>query len=96
MTRTASAVTNRFSSDAGSSHFQAKPISWSIRTRGSVPRIHTNRNTSANVLPRNQNRPATQSKLMYAHSPNSPPTMTLNRTKPMISATHQRVLLRNR
>ena len=33
------------SSDAGSSHFQAKSISWSIRTRGSVPRIQTNVNT---------------------------------------------------
>ena len=28
------AVTNRLSSEAGSSHFQAKPISWSMRTRG--------------------------------------------------------------
>ena len=40
--RSPSAVTNRLSSDAGSSHFQAKSISWSIRTRGSVPRIQTN------------------------------------------------------
>ena len=43
--RIAAAVTNRLSSDAGSSHFQAKPISWSIRTRGSVPRIQTKMNT---------------------------------------------------
>jgi glucokinase len=28
-----------FSSDAGRSHFQAKPISWSMRARGIVPRI---------------------------------------------------------
>ena len=41
----AAAVTNRLSSDAGSSHFQANPISWSMRTRGSVPRIHTKTNT---------------------------------------------------
>ena len=27
------------------SHFQAKPMSWSMRTRGSVPRIHTKTNT---------------------------------------------------
>ena len=40
-TTMAAAVTNRLSSDAGSSHFQAKSISWSIRTRGSVPRIQT-------------------------------------------------------
>src|SRR6185503_13970948 len=93
---TARAVTNRLSSDAGRSHFQAKPMSWSMRTRGSVPRIHTNRNTRPKVLPRNQMSPATQSKLMYAHSPIRPPTMTLNSTKPRISATHQRVLLRNR
>ena len=39
--RSPPAVTNRLSSDAGSSHFQAKPISWSMRTRGSVPRIQT-------------------------------------------------------
>ena len=39
------AVTNRLSSEAGSSHFQAKPISWSIRTRGRVPRIQTKVNT---------------------------------------------------
>ena len=38
---TAAAVTNRLSSEAGSSHFQAKPISWSTRTRGSVARIQT-------------------------------------------------------
>ena len=43
----ATAVTNRFNRAAGSSHFQAKSISWSMRTRGSVPRIHTNRNTKA-------------------------------------------------
>src|SRR6185436_13790316 len=78
-TAMAAAVRNRLSSDAGSSHFQAKPISWSIRTRGSVPRSQTKVKTSVNVLPRNQNRPATQSKLMYAHSPTSPPTTTLNR-----------------
>ena len=33
-TTMAAAVTNRLSSAAGSSHFQAKPISWSMRTRG--------------------------------------------------------------
>ena len=44
-TTIAAAVTNRFRSDAGSSHFQANPISWSIRTRGSVPRIQTKVNT---------------------------------------------------
>src|SRR5262249_53760726 len=92
-TITARAVTNRLSSAGGSSHFQAKPMSWSIRTRGSVPRIHTNTKTSVNVLPRNQNRPATQLKLMYAHSPTSPIATTLNRANPMIRATHQRVLL---
>ena len=46
-TTIAAAVTNRLSSDAGSSHFQAKPISWSIRTRGSVPRIQTKVKTKA-------------------------------------------------
>ena len=46
-TTIAAAVTNRLSSDAGSSHFQAKSISWSIRTRGSVPRIQTKMNTKA-------------------------------------------------
>ena len=45
-TTIAPAVTNRLTSDAGSSHFQAKSISWSIRTRGRVPRIHTNVNTN--------------------------------------------------
>ena len=44
-TTMAAAVTNRLSSDAGSSHFQAKSMSWSMRTRGSVPRIHTKVNT---------------------------------------------------
>ena len=44
-TTIAVAVMNRLRSEAGSSHFQAKSISWSIRTRGSVPRIHTNVNT---------------------------------------------------
>ena len=63
-TTIAAAVTNRLRSDAGSSHFQAKPISWSIRTRGSVPRIHTNTNTNRNVLTRNQTSPATQSSSM--------------------------------
>ena len=67
----AAAVTNRLSSDAGSSHFQAKPISWSIRTRGSVPRIQTKVNTKTYVLPRNQSRPATQSSPMYAPAPTS-------------------------
>src|SRR5262249_12610169 len=92
----AAAVTNRLSNDAGSSHFQAKPMSWSIRTRGSVPRAHTNANTSANALPTNQNSPATQLKLMYAQTRTSPTARTLNRAKPMISATHQRVFERNR
>ena len=41
MIRMASAVTNRLASEAGRSHFQAKPISWSMRTRGRVARIHT-------------------------------------------------------
>ena len=63
-TTMAAAVTNRLRSDAGSIHFQAKSISWSIRTRGSVPRIHTKVNTKAYVLPRNQRRPATQSSPM--------------------------------
>ena len=45
-TTIAPAVTNRLTSDTGNSHFQAKSISWSIRTRGSVPRIHTNVNTN--------------------------------------------------
>ena len=61
-TAIAAAVRNRLSSDAGSSHFQAKPISWSIRTRGSVPRIHTKMYTKMNDLSRNQIRPATQSR----------------------------------
>ena len=46
-TTIAAAVTNRLSRDAGSIHFQAKSMSWSIRTRGSVPRIHTKMNTNA-------------------------------------------------
>ena len=45
-TTMAAAVTNRLSSDAGSSHFQAKSISWSMRTRGKVPRIQTKVNTN--------------------------------------------------
>ena len=60
----AAAVTNRLNSDAGSSHFQAKPISWSMRTRGSVPRIQTKVNTNTYVFPRNQTMPATQSRPM--------------------------------
>src|SRR4051812_34592479 len=60
-TTIAAAVTNRLSSEAGSSHFQAKSISWSIRTRGSVPRIQTNVKTRTYVLPRNHRSPATQS-----------------------------------
>ena len=39
-------------------------MSWSIRTRGSVPRIQTKVNTKTYVLPMNQIRPATQSKPM--------------------------------
>ena len=46
-TTIAAAVRNRLRSDAGSIHFQAKSISWSIRTRGSVPRIQTKMNTKA-------------------------------------------------
>ena len=41
-------------------------MSWSMRTRGSVPRIHTKVNTKTYVLPRNQRSPATQSSPMYA------------------------------
>ena len=71
-------------------------MSWSMRTRGSVPRIHTNRKTKAKVLPRNQTRPATKSKLAKAHRKTSPPATTLKSTKPMIRATHQRIELRRR
>ena len=60
-TTIATAVTKMLSNDAGSIHFQAKSISWSIRTRGNVPRIQTNRNTKPYVLARNHSSPATQS-----------------------------------
>ena len=62
--RIAPAVTKMLSSAISTSHFQAKPISWSMRTRGSVPRIHTKMNAKVNVLSMNQNRPTMTSKLM--------------------------------
>ena len=39
--QTAMAVTNRFTSASGRRTFHAIPISWSTRTRGSVPRSQT-------------------------------------------------------
>ena len=49
MTRIAPAVTKMLSSAAGTSHFQAKPISWSMRTRGRVPRMSTKNSDSVNL-----------------------------------------------
>ena len=46
----APAVTKMLASDAGTSHFQAKPISWSMRTRGSVPRMSTKNSDQADGL----------------------------------------------
>src|SRR5258705_5860171 len=77
---------NRFSRDAGNSHFQAKSISWSMRTRGSVPRIHTNVKTNAYVLNMNQRIPATQSRPTYAHAPTSVTMNRLASTNPTMSA----------
>ena len=57
---------NRLSSATGSSHFHAKSINWSMRTRGSVARIHTKVNTKTYVLSMNQRIPATQSSPMYS------------------------------
>src|SRR3954463_14005342 len=85
---------NRLSNDAGSSHFQAKPISWSMRTRGSVPRIHTKTNTKTYVLSINQSSPATQSRLTNA-TPRTTATATrLKMTKPMTSACQPGIELR--
>ena len=63
-TTIAVAVRNRLRSAAGRSHFQAKPIRWSIRTRGKVPRIQTKTNTKVNDLTMNQISPANQSQPM--------------------------------
>ena len=79
----ASAVTKRLASEAGRSHFQAKPMSWSMRTRGSVPRIHTKTTTKTYVLPRNQSRPITASKLKAAQMRTAPPTRALKHRKPI-------------
>ena len=57
-----------------------------MRTRGSVPRIHTNVNTNTYVLSMNQRIPATQSSPMYAHAPSSATMNRLARTKPAMSA----------
>jgi hypothetical protein len=62
-------VTNRLRSDAGRSHFQAKPISWSMRARGSVARIQTKMKMSVNVFSRNQTRSATGGSIAQAQKP---------------------------
>src|SRR5579871_1040347 len=48
-------VTSRFNTATGKRNFQANPISWSYRKRGSVPRIHMNVNRIPPVLAPNQN-----------------------------------------
>ena len=60
----APAVTKMLMNASSISHFQAKFISWSMRTRGRVPRIHTKVNTKKYVLPMNHSRPATQARPM--------------------------------
>src|SRR5882724_9507962 len=52
---TINAVASRFSTAAGNKNFQAKPINWSYRKRGSVPRIQMKTNNRNPVLARNQN-----------------------------------------
>src|SRR5215470_9866006 len=83
---TAAAVTKRLSSETGSSHFQANPISWSTRTRGNVARIQMKVNTNPNVFSINQSNPTTQSKLTNAQPRIAATTRMLNKTNPMISA----------
>src|SRR5438270_11607183 len=48
------ATLTRLSSPIGSMNFQAKFISWSIRNRGRVLRIHMNMAISANSFQKNQ------------------------------------------
>src|SRR5688500_5313421 len=57
-----------------------------MRTRGNVPRIHTNVNTKTYVLSMNQRIPATQSSSTYAQATSSPTMNRLARTKPMARA----------
>src|SRR5664279_3529173 len=83
---TATAVTKMFRSAAGRSHFQAKLISWSTRTRGSVPRIWTKMKTKTNVLPIIQTSPETHAALMKAQPRNAPTTSRLKRMNPMARA----------
>src|SRR5687768_9208570 len=73
------------SSAISTSHFQAKPISWSMRTRGSTPRIHTNRNANEKTLTVNQKRPTTTSNDRNSQMPIAPAAMTLNSTKATMS-----------
>ena len=61
-------------------------MSWSIRTRGSVPRIHTKMNTKVNVLIRNQIKPTTTSNDRNAHAPTTATARTLKSTKATINA----------
>src|SRR4030042_1180353 len=53
-TTTCMAVTKRFISASGKRNFQASPISWSIRTRGSVVLVHTITKKTMNVFIMNQ------------------------------------------
>src|SRR4029077_2724282 len=60
------AVTTAFSVATGSSTFQPKRMSWSYRSRGTVVRTHTKRNSRMNSLSRNQIGPG-------SHGPCQPP-----------------------
>src|SRR5215210_378534 len=83
----APAVTKMFRIAISTSHFQAKPMSWSMRTLGRVPRIQTNVNANVNVLAVNQKRPTSTSKDRNAQIPIAATARTLKSTKPTISDT---------
>ena len=77
-------MTKTLSSAISTSHFQAKPISWSMRTRGSVPRIQTKMKAKVNALTMNQNRPTTTSNDRNAQITTTPMAKTLKSRKATI------------
>src|SRR3990172_9047176 len=58
-----------FSSASGSRNFQANAISWSMRSRGSVPRVQMNRKNTRDSLERNSSQPGTHSSSPQAVQP---------------------------
>ena len=56
---TSAPATRTLSRASGSRNFQANVINWSMRSRGSVPRVQMNRKKTRYSLPRNSSQPGT-------------------------------------